>query len=361
MPVDDRAPATACFAIPGDLASPTGGYAYARKIMPLFEDYGVAITHLPLPGSFPHPSVEDIEATRTTLAAAPEGAILLIDGLALGALPPELVAELVTGLGRRIVALVHHPLGLETGLAEERRDALLRNEALVLAQCARIVVTSRLTAEVLTDAFGVSPAVISIAEPGTDPALPARGSGGGEPLSILAVGAVSLRKAYTVLVEALSALEHRPWRLTIAGSSDRDPKALEDLKAAIARYSLEDRVVLTGEVSNETLDELFHRADIFVSSSLYEGYGMVLAEAMARGLPMVVSTGGAAAQTAPDDAAIKVPPGDVYRLRTALSRVISEPATRHLLAQASLKAGRGLPRWNEAARVVSNVIRDTAR
>jgi len=355
--VDDRAPVAAVFAIPGDLASPTGGYAYARKILPLFEDYGVAITHLPLPGAFPHPSDADIEATRAALAAAPDDAILLIDGLALGALPPEMVA----GLGRRIVALVHHPLGLETGLAEERRDALLRNEAAVLSHCARIVVTSRLTADVLGDAFGVSPAVISIAEPGTDPAPQARGSEEGEPLSILAVGAVSPRKAYTILVEALSVLTHRPWRLTIAGSSDRDPAALEELRRVIASHALEDRVVLTGEVSDDALDAFFHQADIFVSSSLYEGYGMVLAEAMARGLPMVVSTGGAAAQTAPDDAAIKVPPGDVYRLRSALSRVISEPATRHRLAQASLEAGRGLPRWNEAARVVSNVIRDTAR
>jgi glycosyltransferase involved in cell wall biosynthesis len=355
--VDEREPVTACFAIPGDIASPTGGYAYARKILPLFEEYGVAITHLPLPGSFPHPTDEDIEATRRTLAATPEGAILLIDGLALGALPPDLVR----GLGRRIVALVHHPLGLETGLDERRRDELLRNEANVLRHCERVVVTSPLTAQVLAQAFGVSPAVISIAEPGTDPAPPAEGSVAGEPLSILAVGAVSPRKGYTLLVEALGELKHRPWHLTIAGTPDRDPQALEDLRAVIGLHELAERVTLAGEVSEERLDELYRRADIFVSASLFEGYGMVLAEAMARGLPMVVSTGGAAAQTVPDDAAIKVPPGDVYRLRAALSRVIADPNERSRLARASLEAGRSLPRWNEAARVVSNVIRDTAR
>jgi glycosyltransferase involved in cell wall biosynthesis len=355
--VDEREPVTAYFAIPGDLASPTGGYAYARKIMPLFEEYGVAMTHLPLPGSFPHPTGDDIEAARRALAATPEGAILLIDGLALGALPPDLVA----GLGRRIVALVHHPLGLETGLEEERRDALLRNEAMVLGKCERVIVTSSLTAEVLTQAFGVSPAVISIAEPGTDPAPPAEGSGAGEPLSILAVGAISPRKGYTLLVEALGELKHRPWNLTIAGAFDRDPQALEDLHAAIDLHELGERVTLAGSVSEERLDDLYRSADIFVSASLFEGYGMVLAEAMARGLPMVVSTGGAAAQTVPDDAAIKVPPGDAYRLRAALSRVIADPNERFRLARASLEAGRSLPRWNEAARVVSNVIRDTAR
>ncbi|HSP23826.1 MAG TPA: glycosyltransferase family 4 protein, partial [Saliniramus sp.] len=340
----DREAVVAYFAIPGDLASPTGGYAYARKILPLFEEYAVAITHLPLPGSFPYPTDEDIEAARTALAATPEGAILLIDGLALGALPPDLVK----GLGRRVVALVHHPLGLETGLDEERRDALLRNEALVLSHCERVVVTSPLTAEVLTEAFGVSPAVISIAEPGTDPAPPAEGSLEGEPLSILAVGAVSPRKGYALLVEALSELKHRPWHLTIAGASDRDPKALEDLRAAIALQELDERVTLAGAVSEERLDELYRSADIFVSASLFEGYGVVLAEAMARGLPMVVSPGGAAAQTVPDEAAIKVPPGDAYRLRAALSRVIADPNERSRLAHASLEAGRSLPRWNEA-------------
>jgi glycosyltransferase involved in cell wall biosynthesis len=355
--VDERELVTAYFAIPGDLASPTGGYAYARKILPLFEDYGVAVTHLPLPGSFPHPSVEDIETARKALAATPKDAILLIDGLALGALPPDLVA----GLGRRIVALVHHPLGLETGLGEERRDALLRNEAMVLGKCERVVVTSPLTAEVLAQAFGVSSAAISIAEPGTDPAPPAQGSPEGEPLSILAVGAVSPRKGYALLVEALGELKHRPWHLTIAGTSDRDPQALADLRAVIGLHELDKRVTLAGEVSEDWLDELYRRADIFVSASLFEGYGMVLAEAMVRGLPMVVSTGGAAAQTVPDDAAIKVPPGDVYRLRAALSRVIADPNERYQLALASLEAGRSLPRWNEAARVVANVIRDTAR
>ncbi len=346
----------AVFAIPGDLASPTGGYAYARKIIPLAEEYGVVLAHLALPGSFPHPTPEDIAATRALLAATPEDAVLLIDGLALGALPPDLVA----GLGRPVVALVHHPLGLETGLDEDRRDALLRNEAAVLARCARVIVTSRSTAEILAEAFAVSPALLSIAEPGTDPAPPARGSGEEAP-SLLAVGAVSPRKAYPLLVEALSGLAHRPWRLTIAGATGRDPQAIASLREAIEAHGLGERVTLAGAVDDAELDRLYAQADIFVSASLYEGYGMVLAEAMARGLPMVVSTGGAAARTVPDEAALKVPPGDAYRLRAALARLIADPALRASLADASRTAGRNLPRWNDAARVIANVIRDTAQ
>jgi glycosyltransferase involved in cell wall biosynthesis len=178
---------------------------------------------------------------------------------------------------------------------------------------------------------------------------------------MLAVGAVSPRKGYALLVEALAELQHRPWRLVIAGATQRDAQASAELRALIEKHGLEDRVTLAGEVSDLRLDELYHEADLFVSASLYEGYGMVLAEAMARGLPMVVSTGGAAAQTVPDDAAIKVPPGDVYRLRAALSRVVADANERNRLRTASLEAGRNLPRWTEAARVVANVIRDTAR
>lgn len=350
----DPRPARAVFAIPGDLATPTGGYAYARHVLPLLAAYGVEATPLRLPDGFPNPSPEDLAQTERLLAGAPGDAVLLIDGLAYGALPPALVRR----LHRRIVALVHHPLGLETGLTEERQAELLENERAVLALARWTIVTSSATAHLLVEDFDVSSNHITIAEPGTAPSRRARGTG--SPLSLLAIGAVSPRKGYDVLIGALEGLAETDWRLTIAGALDRAPGTVAALRAQIASAGLETRVTLAGAVDDTRLEALFTFADVFVSASLYEGYGMGLAEALARGLPIVTSTGGAADDTVPDAAAIKVAPGNIEALREALARIIADAALRRRLGEASWSAGQALPRWTHTARLIAGVIRDVA-
>jgi glycosyltransferase involved in cell wall biosynthesis len=114
--------------------------------------------------------------------------------------------------------------------------------------------------------------------------------------------------------------------------------------------------VLAGEVDDAGLDGFYDSADIFVMPSLYEGYGMVLGEAMARGLPIVTTTGGAAAQTVPDGAALKVGPGDPVALTDALARLISDSALRSSLSQAAFAAGQALPSWDDTARIVAGVL-----
>ena len=94
--------------------------------------------------------------------------------------------------------------------------------------------------------------------------------------------------------------------------------------------------------------------------SLYEGYGMALAEAMARGLPIVSTSGGAAAETVPDAAALKVPPGDVAALAAAIRRVLGDPGLRVRVADASWAAGQSLPRWDDTARSIASVIKGVA-
>jgi hypothetical protein len=184
----------AVFAIPGDIESPTGGYAYDRHLLALLADHGVHVSHLPLPGSFPHPTTDDLAATAHVLAAVPADAVLLCDGLAYGAMP----AEILRAVRQPIVALVHHPVSFETGLCETARRALRVSEAAALAFAKSIVVSSPTTRAVLSSGFGVAPGRIVVAEPGTVRVPRARGSGG-DP-AILAVGSISPRKGYDVLV-----------------------------------------------------------------------------------------------------------------------------------------------------------------
>jgi glycosyltransferase involved in cell wall biosynthesis len=344
------------FAIPGDINLPTGGYAYDRRVLALLPRLGVDVQHLELPASFPDPGAVDLETTAARLEAVDAGTVLMIDGLAYGAMP----AAVIRRARSPIIALVHHPLCLEAGLARERQLLLRDLETAALALATRIVVTSPATARTLAVDFAVSREKITIAEPGTDPATRAEGGVSG-PLHFLSVGAVVPRKAYDILVRALTALPRSDWRLTLAGPTDRSAQALADLHKAVKEASLGDRITLAGPVSQERLAGLYSSADAFLLPSLYEGYGMVLAEAMARGLPIVCTTGGAAAETVPDAAAIKVPPGDVPALAAAIGRLVEDADLRRRMANASWAAGQRLPRWEETARTIAGVIASVAR
>jgi glycosyltransferase involved in cell wall biosynthesis len=339
------------FAIPGDLRSPTGGYAYARRLLRHLPEHGVEVRHLALPGGFPDPSADDLAETARLIDGTGPASVLLIDGLAYGAMPVGLIA----GFKRPVVALVHHPLGLENGLPPVRQAELIASEAQALALAHHVIVTSRMTARLLRATLNVPPEKISVAEPGTEPAARARGTG--SPVRILSVGTVSPRKGYDLLVAALGPLRDLDWQLTIAGATDRVPGAAQALERSIRTAGIESRVELAGAVDERSLDSLYDRADVFVSASLFEGYGMALAEALVRGLPMVVSTGGAAVETVPDEAALKVPPGDVQALGEALRGTIGDSRLRSSLAEAAWRAGQTLPRWTDTARHVAHVLR----
>jgi len=340
----------AVFCIPGDLALPTGGYRYDRELLARLPEQGVRARRLALPSGYPHPTAAEIDASRALLATESSADVLLIDGLALGAMPPSLVRSLPLPF----VALVHHPLCLEAGLPPDREAELRMNESAVLREAAHMLTTSASTKRWLISEFGLAGEAITIAEPGVRRV--SRAIGTGSPVALLAVGAVSERKAYDLLVAALARLPDRGWRLTIAGSLDLSHEAVACLREAIAQADLAERVVLAGAVDDETLAGFYASADIFVSASLHEGYGMALAEAMTHGLAIVASSGGAVDDLLPMNAALKASPGDVSALSAALGRAITETPLRRSLSDAAWEAGQGLPRWDDAARIVAGVL-----
>ena len=339
------------FAIPGDLASATGGYAYDRHVIARLPKQGLTVDHLPLPGSFPHPSKADLTATARALGNIDADAVILFDGLAFSALPVEIVRT----IPQPIVAIVHHPLSFEPGLSAEWQRDLKASEIAALAFAKAVIVSSPTTRDVLSQEFGVVLERIVIAIPGTVRASRARGSG--DTPSLLTVGAISPRKGYDVLIDALARIADRPWQATIVGSSEHDPITAVSIADAIVGRRLPKRVVMAGQVDDHQLNELYDRADLFVLSSRYEGYGMVLAEALARGLPIVTTTGGAAAETAPDGTALKVPPGDSTALASAIARMLNEPALRRQIADESWRVGQTLPGWDDTTAIIASAIK----
>ncbi|MEP9365774.1 glycosyltransferase family 4 protein [Xanthobacter sp. VNH20] len=344
----------AAFAIPGDLGLPTGGYAYDREVLSRFPMDGVSLTHLALPAGFPAPTGAQMREALAALAATAPQTLLFIDGLALGALP----ADGLAALGRRIVALIHHPLSLEAGLSAEERARLAVSERAALARCVHVVATSPATGRTLVHDFGVDPARLTIAVPGTAPA--ARAPADGNPPRLLAVGSLIPRKGYDVLLEALGRLKVVSWRLTIIGSLDLHPATAAQVRTLIATHGLEERVTLAGARPAEELADAFAASDLFVHASLYEGYGIVLAEAMRQGLPMICTTGGAANETVPDRAALKVPPGDVEALAGALRICLLSPRERRRLADMAFAAGQMLPDWDRTAELIAGALNGAA-
>jgi glycosyltransferase involved in cell wall biosynthesis len=340
------------FAVPGDLDTPTGGYAYDKRMIVELTRLGWDVEVIDLGNEFPRPSDTAREAATEKLLALPQGMPLVIDGLAFGVMPLQATR---LALRRKLVALVHHPLALESGLDQAEAATFQTMERTALGAPSRVVTTSQTTARVLMTHYDVPARRLVVAPPGTDKAAPARGSGGG-PLALLAVGALVPRKGYDVLVAALATLVHLPWQLTIAGDRSRDPATAQQIEADVARLGLTERVTLAGAVSDERLDALHDGADLFVLPSRYEGYGMAFAAAIARGLPVIGTDAGAIPEAVPAAAGILVPPDNVPALAAALYRLITDAGERGRLATAARTAAAQLPTWADSAMLFARAL-----
>jgi glycosyltransferase involved in cell wall biosynthesis len=340
------------FAVPGDLATPTGGYAYDRRMIVELGGLGWKADLLGLGDGFPWPSEATRMAALTKLLEIPAGRAIVVDGLALGVLP-EGAAQLA---GRNLVlALVHHPLALEAGLSSEQADALCRSERAALSVVQGVLVTSAATARLVAAEYGVPSERITIAKPGNDPAPLAAGSRDGV-VRLLSVGAVVPRKGFDVLIAALATLGDLPWRLTIAGDRTRDLNAAARLDADIAGHALENRVAVLGAVSPQHLAALYLEADVFALASHFEGYGMAYAEAIAHGLPVIGTDGGAIPDTVPPDAGLLVRSGDIPAFATALRRVIGDSDLRRRLAGGARAVAAQLPTWRQSAEIFARKL-----
>jgi glycosyltransferase involved in cell wall biosynthesis len=347
--------------IPGDLDTRTGGYGYDRRIIAGLRQLGWSVEVVQLADSFPFPTAAARAEAARAFASMPDGALALVDGLAYGALPDE--AERHAGR-LRIAALVHHPLAAESGLDRSAAGRLEHSERRALAAARAVVVTSRATASALGH-YGVSPDRIAVVEPGTDPAPLARGSGSG--ISLLCVATLTVRKGHEILLRSLASLADRPWRLTCAGSGDRDQQTASRVRDLIRSLGLSGRVTLVGDLDAARLAVEYDRADVFVLPTLYEGYGMAVAEALARGLPVVsTATGGipdliARADEPPEHcssspAGFAVTPGDVAAFTEALARVLDDGALRARLAAGARAVRDRLPTWGRASLSMARVL-----
>ena len=345
--------------VPGDVDAPTGGNVWDRRVRDELAAAGHDVAWRSLPGAWPRPAPAAEGRLDEVLAGVPDGGAVLLDGLVACGAPDPVLAH----AGRlRLVVVVHLPLADETGLAPDLAADLDAAERRVLAGVAAVVVTSAWAAARLAGRTGATRVVV--AEPGTDPApggtdvdrvLSAAGG------HLLCLAAVTPRKGQRLLVAALARLDvATPWSARVVGPW-RDPAEAAALAADVAAAPLAGRVEIVGPATGAALEAHWRWADLLVVPSLVETYGMVVTEALARGVPAVVTTGSALpatlGRTATGPPGLLVPPGDVAALTHALARWLADPALRHDLAARACQRATQLPRWPRTAATVAAVLR----
>jgi glycosyltransferase involved in cell wall biosynthesis len=344
------------FAVPGSLDQPTGGYAYDRRLVAGLRALGCEVDVIDLGDGFPYPAPATRKGALERLRTTPEARPLVIDGLALGVLPEAAQALAPT---HPLIALVHHPLALESGISPETAAALAASERAALACVRHVVTTSPSTRRALIADYSVAPERATVALPGID-AVVASARPRRDGVTLLAVGSVVPRKGYDVLIDALATLADLDWRLVIAGDRSRDCATADAIAAQITVRGLGVRVSMPGAVGDGELARLHAEADVFVLASRHEGYGMAYAAAVSHGLPVVGTRAGAIPETVPAGAGILVEPDDVPALAAALRTMITDPDAREAHAGAARAAAKQLPRWDATARIFLAVVKSVA-
>ena len=318
-----------------DPASPSGGNAYDRRVIQGLD----AVRDIELPGAWPRPGDADRAALGRVLDGIGDGSVVVLDGLVACGVP-EVVVPHARRL--RLVVLVHLPLADETGLDPAVASQLDAAERECLRAAAAVVATSPSAARRLAAHHGS--ARVHVVVPGTDPAPPATGTDGASRL--LCVASVTPRKGHDVLVRALAAVADLPWTCAFVGPR-RWP--VDEL---IARHGLGSRIELTGPLTGPPLERAYATADLFVLASLAETYGMVVTEALARGLPVVAS----AVPDALGDGGVLLPAGDVTAFTGALRRWLTDEQWRRDLRGRASARRRELSTWDETAAGLARVL-----
>lgn len=340
------------FAIPGDVNTQSGGYSYDRRLIAELSAKGFEVNALSLGDSFPNPSRADLEDAAIKLRAVPVDEVLIVDGLAFGALATKDVQEIKAPM----VALVHHPLAEEPGLADSLRRALYENERANLGFARAVIVTSEYTSALLQGRYGVSAEAITVAAPGQDVGHQVRNPQ--SPPLILSVGIQVYRKGHDVLLRALANIQDLEFQAVIAGANlDSDyANQLQDLRAELG---LQSKVEIAGFVSDEQLQELYSKATIFALATRFEGYGMVFNEALSHGLPILSCQVGAVQKTL-GDAGVLVAADDPVEFGRALRELLTDG--EKLAAAAGLSRARAstIQSWSESFSKIA-VLLDSLR
>jgi len=329
---------------------------YNANIIGELRAAGRAVSLVRLDGSFPLVDAQTLASAREAVRNLPDAAVVVVDGLAYGALPEVWAAERQR---LRLVALCHLPLAEEYGLPEVLAEQLRQRESWALASAIGVITTSQHCARLL-GGYGVVAERLAVVEPGVDPGLRSLSRDAArmdaDPLHLLCVANVTPRKGHDVLVEALGMLDGHAWRCSLVGSLGQRPDYVAQVQARAAQLGVSARLDWVGAVPPSQVRDWYARSDLLVVPSRFETFGMVVTEAVASGLPVVCSDAGALPETLPSGSGLLFEAGDATALAATLDGLFRDRSRLVALGVFAHQVGERLGGWTAAAQRFDHVL-----
>ena len=337
-----------------DPARPSGGNTYDRNLSDGLTSLGWSVHEHPVPGFWSDPDAASFAALDAAMGRIPDDGLALLDGLIASPSPHVLVPH---SRRLRLGVLVHMPLSLRPRIDDGGEIRMRERDALSAADA--VVTTSQWSRDRLMELHGLPAERLHVAEPGVRPAELATGTATGG--ALLTVAAVIPEKGHDVLLDALARIPDLPWDWVCVGSPDRDPSFLEALRRRSREHGLADRVRFAGAATGSDLDRAYAEADVMVLPSRAETYGMVVTEALARGLPVIATEVGGVTEALGHDSdgsrpGLAVPAEDPPALADALRCWLTDADLRARLRLLARERRESLPRWSDTTSVIAGVL-----
>lgn len=345
------------FLVPRDLPGASGGTHYNDAVISGLVDAGHRVEVCRVPGLWPQAGREDRLALGDALTAT---RLAIVDGIIALAAPDEIEAAAAMGVSLHI--LVHSLLSADPGLGDIERAKFVASECRALRASTSSSVASHWSLrDVLNRCPGTRPHVVV---PGTDRARQSRGS---EPPHLLVLAALTPVKNQIHVLRALKNITDLKWTLRLVGSELVDPCYAQTLHRIAAKEFEPGRIILPGVLTGDALDAVWDATDLLLLTSTTETFGMVVTEALARGIPAIVTGGTGAAEAllgqdadssdvvGPVAGAI-VDPRDLASLTDTVRQWLGDPVQRTAWRSAALARRSRLTPWTKAAAELARIL-----